>query len=347
MPPKRQRSKQATAHKDGGASAGADAAAAADARSKRRRTAAKTQQHQDSYVSPTEDSDDDDQRKNTRGSSLLLKAGTKSERQRPVGTTELLSFDDAAARAGSSDEEDEVEELEAALEDDEDDEVDDDEEDGDEFDMDAMDDDAGEEEDAAANGDPSKTKESKLASAIGKILAGALGAKDATRPILAKQKHLEQAINNEKLEDKARRIITAEKKKKVEIGHVVPDHTTTDYEKKLRKVATRGVVKLFNAIRVAQRTAEEVKSDGVLKNRDTAPVISKNTFLDMIKPKTAGDDAAAPGVSAAAKPVASLADAKSKPAAAGSGPSWAKEDYMMKAPKHWDEEDDEEEADVV
>ncbi|KAI8588730.1 Rrp15p-domain-containing protein [Geranomyces variabilis] len=345
MPPKRQRPKQAPASKNG---------SGAEARGKRRRTV--VQHQQDNYVSPTEDSDNDTQH------NVLPTSKPQRGQQQPRGNTELLSFDDAAAQAGSSEEEEEDVVL---GEEDEDD----DEEEGDEFDMDAMDDDdVGEEEeeegdeseeedagDAAAvnDNDPRKTKESKLASAIGKILAGDLGAKDATRPILAKQKHLEQAINNEKLEDKARRVITAEKKKKIEVGHVVPDHTTTDYEKKLRKVATRGVVKLFNAIRVAQRTAEEVKSDGVLKNRDAAPVISKNTFLDMIKPKTASDDANAAAITnTTAKPVAgaAAAGAKNKPAAsaaAGSGPSWAKEDYMMKAPKHWDEEDDEEEADVV
>ncbi|KAJ3170568.1 hypothetical protein HDU88_008469 [Geranomyces variabilis] len=343
MPPKRQRPKQAPASKNG---------SGAEARGKRRRTVVRHQQ--DNYVSPTEDSDNDTQHK-------VMPTSKPQRGQQPRGNTELLSFDDAAAQAGSSDEEEE----EVILGEEDEDE---DEEEGDEFDMDAMDDDVGEEEEeeegdeaeeedagdavAANDNDPRKTKESKLASAIGKILAGDLGAKDATRPILAKQKHLEQAINNEKLEDKARRVITAEKKKKIEVGHVVPDHTTTDYEKKLRKVATRGVVKLFNAIRVAQRTAEEVKSDGVLKNRDAAPVISKNTFLDMIKPKTASDDATAAAVTnTTAKPAAGAAAAGAKnmavSAAAGSGPSWAKEDYMMKAPKHWDEEDDEEEADVV
>ncbi|KAI8911397.1 Rrp15p-domain-containing protein [Powellomyces hirtus] len=273
---------------------------------------------QDEYISPNEESDDDVVQHNT-------------------GENDLKTLEEVAAVASSG---------ESAGEDDEEDLA------GDEFDMDALEEEDGEEanddaaeeegeeeEGTAADGgvDPSKTKASKLASAIGKILSGELGGKDANRPILAKQKHLERAIDNEKLEAKARKVISAEKKQKAEVGHAKLDHTTTDYEKKLRKVATRGVVKLFNAIRVAQKAAEEVKSEGILKNRDAAPILSKNTFLDMIKPPTGSED---------------KSDTKStaQPAAveAGSGPSWAKEDFMMKAPKHWDEEDDDEEvADVV
>ncbi|TPX56414.1 hypothetical protein PhCBS80983_g04541 [Powellomyces hirtus] len=242
-----------------------------------------------------------------------------------------MSFEQAAAVAGSSSES-EAEGLED-LEGDEDE----DNEAGDEFDMDAMDDDseAQKEEaqaelegDVAASAGPRETKESKLASAIGKNLSGELGGKGSSRPILAKQKHLD----NEKLEEEARRVITAEKKKKAEVGHTVPDHTITDYERKLReKVSTRGVVQLFNAIRVAQKTAEIVKSDGILKaGTRVTPVISKNTFLDIINRKSATEGATktGPAEKTSTKPAEST----------DSGPSWAKEDDMMKAPNHWEEE---------
>lgn len=85
-----------------------------------------------------------------------------------------------------------------------------------------------------------KSKTSKMANAIGRILSGSLGHKDEQRPILAKQKHIERQLDNEKLEAKARKLIAAEKKQKADEGRIIPDHTTTDYEKRLRKVATRG-----------------------------------------------------------------------------------------------------------
>ncbi|KAI8908091.1 Rrp15p-domain-containing protein [Powellomyces hirtus] len=230
-----------------------------------------------------------------------------------------------AAVAGSSNES-EAEGLEN-LEGDEDE----DNEAGDEFDMDAMDDDSGAQKeeaelegDVAASAGPRETQESKLAGAIGENLSGELGGKDHPyRPILAKQRHLD----NEKLEEEARRVITAEKKKKAEVGHTVPDHTITDYERKLReKVSTRGVVQLFNAIRVAQKTAEIVKSDGIWESRDAAPVISKNSFLDTLNPKSATEGATktGPAEKTSTKPAEST----------DSGPSWAKEDDMMKAPNH-------------
>ncbi|KAJ3018913.1 hypothetical protein HKX48_002560 [Thoreauomyces humboldtii] len=283
---------------------------------------------QDEYISPNEDSDD------------------------AAEVSDLKSLEEVAANASSSDEDDVQQPTLAGVEADEDE---DEEEEGDSFGMDALDEEdldgkidddedvddaeADEADEDAVGQDPSKTKSSKLASAIGKILAGDLGLKDENRPILAKQRHLERAIDNEKLEARARKIITAERKQKAEIGHVVPEHTTTDYEKKLRKVATRGVVKLFNAIRVAQKTAEDVRSDGIQKNADAAPLISKNTFLDMIKPPTEKTTVELKATS--------VVSSKSKVATESSGPSWVDPDFMMKAPKHWDQDDDdEEEADV-
>ncbi|KAI8818359.1 Rrp15p-domain-containing protein [Fimicolochytrium jonesii] len=185
-----------------------------------------------------------------------------------------------------------------------------------------------------------KSKSSKMANAIGKILAADLGGKDAQRPILAKQKHIERQIDNDKLEAKARKIISAERKQKADVGHVTLDHSTTDYEKRLKKVATRGVVKLFNAIRVAQKTAEETKLEGIQKNKDAAPVITKNTFMDMLK---------AQEKPAAGKGAETKAEEQKKTAAVtDAGPSWIKQDFMMKAPKHWDEEDEDEgDGDVV
>jgi hypothetical protein len=42
------------------------------------------------------------------------------------------------------------------------------------------------------------------------------------------------------LEAKALKLLSKDKKSKEETGRVIPDHSKTDYEKGLRKVATRG-----------------------------------------------------------------------------------------------------------
>jgi hypothetical protein len=60
------------------------------------------------------------------------------------------------------------------------------------------------------------------------------------QPILARSKGAERKIEDEKLEYKARKVLAAEKKALASKDRVVPDYTTMEYEKKLRKVATRG-----------------------------------------------------------------------------------------------------------
>ncbi|KAJ3050096.1 hypothetical protein HK097_008919 [Rhizophlyctis rosea] len=218
---------------------------------------------------------------------------------------------------------------------------DDEEEEGDDLDMldeDELDDAEGEEvgEEGVTKGDGTVTvaKTAKLANAIAKILSTDVPTADEQRPILAKEKHLERSIDEAKLDAKARKIIAAEKKKLADVGRVIPTHATTDYEKKLRKVATRGVVKLFNAIRVAQKTAEEVNAEGVQKNTAAAPIIAKSSFLDMLK--------GGPTNLEEKKPVAAAPEKGGKKGAKKEGGvPWVKDDFATKAPKHWDEEDEE------
>lgn len=73
---------------------------------------------------------------------------------------------------------------------------------------------------------------------------------------------------------KARKILSAEKKALKQKGRVIPDFTTFEYEKRLRKVATRGVVKLFNAIRTQQKMTE-VAVQGASDTRKTLNAIEK------------------------------------------------------------------------
>lgn len=90
---------------------------------------------------------------------------------------------------------------------------------------------------------------------------------------------------------KARKIMSAEKKALKEKGRVIPDFTTFEYEKRLRKVATRGVVKLFNAIRTQQKVTEVAvqnaadtrKTLASIEKAKSASTMTKSSFLDLLK----------------------------------------------------------------
>ncbi|KAI8909631.1 Rrp15p-domain-containing protein [Gorgonomyces haynaldii] len=113
----------------------------------------------------------------------------------------------------------------------------------------------------------------KLSSVISKIL----DTEDTKRPILSKKRNIEAEIDDAKLEAKAKRVLNAEKKLKMNAGHVVPTHANAGYEKMLRKTATKGVVALFNALRAAQKAQAPEK--------ESAPQMAKEEFLKSLKEK--------------------------------------------------------------
>ncbi|KAG0168772.1 hypothetical protein DFQ30_004348 [Apophysomyces sp. BC1015] len=141
-------------------------------------------------------------------------------------------------------------------------------------------------EDKAAKG----TSEA-FSEAMTKILASTLKGADKKQPILARSKGTERKIEDEKLEYRARKLLSSEKKALKSKGRVVPDYTTFEYEKKLRKVATRGVVKLFNAIRTQQKVtevavtkaAETRKTRNAVEKAKDVSTMSKSSFLDLLK----------------------------------------------------------------
>ena len=99
------------------------------------------------------------------------------------------------------------------------------------------------------------------------------------------------------------------------------------YEKELKKIATRGVVALFNAVSEAQKPAED-ETAIVAKDMD------KSDFLTMLQKKT---------TPTAASSSSSSGSGSSNAPAESSTPSYLRDDYMTGASmKHWDQEDDEE-----
>jgi hypothetical protein len=108
--------------------------------------------------------------------------------------------------------------------------------------------------------------------AMTKILGKKLNTIDSGRPILAGAKLIEKELDKEKQEFKVRKALTLEKKEKARSFNVKPsnDAESIEFERQLKKIATRGVVKLFNAIRDAQHgekakaapvTAEAIETD--------------------------------------------------------------------------------------
>jgi len=79
-----------------------------------------------------------------------------------------------------------------------------------------------------------------MAEVMSKILGSTLRKADANQPILARSRGAERKLEEEKMESKARKAITNEKRRLASKDRVKPEFTGMEYEKKLRKVATRG-----------------------------------------------------------------------------------------------------------
>lgn len=137
---------------------------------------------------------------------------------------------------------------------------------------------------------------SAFASSISAILSSKLSTSKRADPVLARSATAAEAnasIANSKLESKARQKLRADKKEALEKGRVKDVlgvesgdvGAVMDEEKRLRKVAQRGVVKLFNAVRGAQVRAEEARK-GTVGTRgrveEKVAEMSKKGFLEMV-----------------------------------------------------------------
>lgn len=163
--------------------------------------------------------------------------------------------------------------------------------------------------------DPSRPKKAKkrndpaaFATSLTKILSTKLSVVKRADPVLSRSaaahKASKDAIDST-LEAKVRRHIRAEKKAALEKGRVKDVLVATrnpvtgeaegstaeilETERRLRKVAQRGVVKLFNAVRAAQVKAagaeKEMRKDGVVgaaRKGERITEMSKKGFLDLI-----------------------------------------------------------------
>ncbi|ODQ79889.1 hypothetical protein BABINDRAFT_13490 [Babjeviella inositovora NRRL Y-12698] len=136
----------------------------------------------------------------------------------------------------------------------------------------------------------------QFADALSAIVGSRLKAYDRKDPILARSKLTIKKFENDKLDAKAKRLISAEKKITLDIDRVKTLLPAADNEKageilakerRLKKVAQRGVVKLFNAVLSTQvKTHTELgtqKIIGQTKKEEMMTEISKEKFLDLVQ----------------------------------------------------------------
>jgi len=127
------------------------------------------------------------------------------------------------------------------------------------------------------------------------LLDTRLKAYDRKDPILARSKRELKKFEDDKLEQKAKRLLLAEKKKKLTANRV-KDLLPTDetiarqvlqHERQLKKTAQRGVIKLFNAILMTQTSTEAELSNesglGQTKKKELVNELSKEKFLSLVQ----------------------------------------------------------------
>lgn len=139
-----------------------------------------------------------------------------------------------------------------------------------------------------------------FSTSIARILSTKLSQSARKDPMLSRSRDAVEAstlLANEKLERKAKAKFRAEKREELERGRVRDvlglesgqAGEVAAEEKRLRKVAQRGVVKLFNAVRAAQVQGEQAAKEerkkgtiGVEHRQDRVNEMSKQGFLDLI-----------------------------------------------------------------
>lgn len=179
---------------------------------------------------------------------------------------------------------------------------------GDEFDLDQDSDassSASNAESEATGANRTKRKRNDptaFANSINKILSSKLTTSKRSDPVLSRSATASAAsreLTDAKLEAKAKKKLHAEKRQALERGRVrdvmgleSTDISTADIqeqEKRLKKTAQRGVVKLFNAVRAAQvqgdLAREEARKQGIVgmaQREERVSEMSKKGFLDLI-----------------------------------------------------------------
>lgn len=143
-----------------------------------------------------------------------------------------------------------------------------------------------------------------FSTSMSKILSTKLSQSARKDPVLSRSRDAmatSSNIANERLEQRAKAKMRAEKKEESERGRIkdVLGLSTgeagkiAEEEKRLRKIAQRGVVKLFNAVRAAQVRGEQAAKEerkkgtvGMANREEKVNEMSKQGFLELISGKS-------------------------------------------------------------
>ncbi|CDK27271.1 unnamed protein product [Kuraishia capsulata CBS 1993] len=135
----------------------------------------------------------------------------------------------------------------------------------------------------------------QFSTAVNALLGTHLKAYDRKDPILARSKSQIKKFETEKLELKARKALLAEKKQRLtkdRVRDLFPKDDASarfviEREKRYKKTAQRGVIKLFNAVLATQtQTANVISKEkiiGDIKKDELITELSKEKFLDLIQ----------------------------------------------------------------
>ncbi|XP_003495023.1 RRP15-like protein [Cricetulus griseus] len=192
-------------------------------------------------------------------------------------------------------------------------------------------------EEEKEDAEPSAGTNSGWADAMAKILNKKTPSSKPT--ILTKNKELEKEKEKLKQERLEKRKQLDKKREWEMMCRVKPDVVKDkEAERNLQRIATRGVVQLFNAVQKHQRNVgEKVKEAGgsIRKRAKLMSTVSKKDFISVLR----GMDSTNENSSAATNPKARQTEMKSE-----EGPGWKilQDDFMMGASmKDWDKESDE------
>ena len=121
--------------------------------------------------------------------------------------------------------------------------------------------------------------------AMRKILSRELHVPAAAGPVLSKRRTAgEKAIAAERAAARARRVAAATRAAATAARNPLPSASTLDTERTLRRVATKGVVALFNAIAKHQRATEAALEEPLARTAQLSTVAAKQaSFLGLLQ----------------------------------------------------------------
>ncbi|NXV79504.1 RRP15 protein, partial [Atlantisia rogersi] len=159
--------------------------------------------------------------------------------------------------------------------------------------------------------------------------------------ILAKNKKMEKEREKEKQERLEKRMKLDKKREWEMMCRVKPDVVKDrDTERNLQRIATRGVVQLFNAVKTHQKNVDEKVKKAGSSDRQRAKLlssVSKKDFINVLRNME--------GAKGSKNSSGKAAKSKQGEVKSEEGPEWniLRDDFMMGASmKDWDKESDEE-----